>query len=161
MTKIIKIKKPSVLRDDLTGCKFGSWVVLRYSHSLVYTEKTNNEGRHPSVLFWLCRCEGCGKTKAVRSQLLEAGKSTQCIDCRRAEAEEMIGRRFGWWTVLRFSHYVSYAIKTGKRAGKIVKMRYWLCRCRGCKRKIAVYGVSLRNGKSKKCADCAAYRPAS
>lgn len=50
---------------DLTGQKFGRWIVVR---------KAPRKGERT---FWLCRCE-CGKEKEVNGEVLKRGASTSC-----------------------------------------------------------------------------------
>lgn len=54
---------PSLI--DLTGQRFGRWVVL---------EKAP---RHRSSVYWICKCD-CGTVKAVNSQSLRKGESLSC-----------------------------------------------------------------------------------
>jgi hypothetical protein len=55
-----------VSRLDLSGEKFGRWVVVGQSHK-------NASGE----VFWLCRCE-CGGEKSVKAGSLRSGRSTSC-----------------------------------------------------------------------------------
>lgn len=50
-------------KSDLTGQRFGRWIVVRYSHS---------NGAH-----WLCRCD-CGTEKTVAGGSLRNGSSKSC-----------------------------------------------------------------------------------
>lgn len=60
---------------DLTGQRFGRWIVIRRDADKAY--------RHPT---WLCRCD-CGNTGVVTGQNLRVGKSQSCgcrnLDIRR------------------------------------------------------------------------------
>lgn len=49
--------------NDLTGCKFGRWTVLEFSH---FYESVNS-GKKP---MWKCRCD-CGNEKIVRESSLK------------------------------------------------------------------------------------------
>lgn len=55
------------IKRDLTGQRFGRWVVLRHDN------KTDNRGRH----FWLCRCD-CGNEKVIGGHFLYGNKSRSC-----------------------------------------------------------------------------------
>lgn len=57
---------------DLTGKRFGKWMVI----------KRDYEGTKPGCTKWICRCD-CGKECSVNGQALRSGSSTQCIDCWR------------------------------------------------------------------------------
>jgi len=55
---------------DLTGQKFGRWIVLRREGSRLYPS-----GAHQPT--YLCRCE-CGTEKLVASSILRSGSSKSC-----------------------------------------------------------------------------------
>jgi hypothetical protein len=55
--------------EDLTGKKFGSWIVLGFSHRKEYN------------YYWNCKCV-CGNIKKVPRNRLISGKSTQCRSCQ-------------------------------------------------------------------------------
>jgi len=65
---------------DLTGQKFGRWLVLHYSHT-----KDNR-------VYWLCRCI-CGIEKNVLSNRLRNGASTSC-GCYKLEINRGQNSRF-------------------------------------------------------------------
>lgn len=56
-------------RYDLSGKRFGSWIVVRFS-----------EKRESGSLYWLCRCD-CGLEKAVAGSSLLCGDSNACKSC--------------------------------------------------------------------------------
>ena len=58
---------------DLTGQRFGSLTVIRYS-----PRKTKGNGT-----YWVCKCD-CGQYLLVRSDNLRLGRSTKCSDCHGA-----------------------------------------------------------------------------
>ena len=62
---------PSV--NDLTGKRFGKWVVLERAGS-----RGNKRSRNAC---WLCRCD-CGKARVVWGSNLVSGSSKSCLDCR-------------------------------------------------------------------------------
>jgi len=58
------------IRKDLSGQRFGRWLVLSYSYSARIPS-----GR--SIVYFLCRCD-CGAEKAVQRRFLVAGQSESC-----------------------------------------------------------------------------------
>jgi hypothetical protein len=60
--------------DDLTGQRFGRWLVLRKA------ERHDNSRRR----YWLCKCD-CGVMREIRGSALETKQTTSC-GCARAEA---------------------------------------------------------------------------
>ena len=56
---------------DLTGLRFGRWLVLRRAPN------------RKKALMWECQCD-CGVTKIVQGTSLKSGTSTNC-GCRRLE----------------------------------------------------------------------------
>lgn len=62
---------------DLTGMRFGKWVVLKDAGMRVYT----SGGQSYSRQIWLCRCD-CGTEKDVYRGNLIQGRSTQCTRCK-------------------------------------------------------------------------------
>lgn len=69
----IKLGKshPSKPLFDLTGIRFGRWVVL--DRVFIYNR-----------LYWLCKCD-CGKIKEIRGDALRKGKSLGCKSCSARE----------------------------------------------------------------------------
>jgi hypothetical protein len=59
---------------DLTNRIFGRWEVLCFSHA--------NKRR---ARFWLCRCVGCGRERAILGSSLIRGGSLGCQQCRGAD----------------------------------------------------------------------------
>ena len=70
---------------DLTGQRFGMWVVLERA-------PTRN---HQTM--WRCRCD-CGTERDVYARVLKSGESTSCGCWKSAD---LTGKRFGKWTVLK------------------------------------------------------------
>lgn len=66
---------------NLTGCRFGAWLVLRRS-------TTKRKGR----TLWLCLC-ACGTRADVSSYDLRKGKSAQCVTCKCKAASAARYRR--------------------------------------------------------------------
>jgi hypothetical protein len=83
---------------DMTGQRFGRLTVLRKS-----------ETRSPDGALWHCECE-CGSVKLVPRRRLVSGNTKSC-GCLKTETssgvrfnrrgDDLTGRRFGSWTVLR------------------------------------------------------------
>lgn len=109
------------LFQDLVGQKFGQWLVLGYA------------GRRKGSSRWLCRCD-CGVEKTVYRASLKGGGTPSC-GC--AGRDDLTGRTFGRWQVLKY---------VGRRGIK----HYWLCRCE-CGVEKHVAGSSLKNGRSVSC----------
>jgi hypothetical protein len=109
---------------DLTGKRFGRWVVLAYAG-------------HQK---WSCLCD-CGARVVVRGGHLRGGRSQSCgclsreLTSARVKKKviDLSGRRFGRWTV------VGYA-----------QNQRWACRC-DCGRCADVLGGNLRAGGSQSC----------
>lgn len=57
---------------DLTGQQFGHWEVLSFS----FIGKNNHNDA-----YWSCRCGLCGTVHDVRSDSLQSGGSTKCMQC--------------------------------------------------------------------------------
>ena len=74
---IHKRRKYANAPADLTGMRFGKWVVLKDAGMKVYSPGGRRYLRH----MWLCRCD-CGKQKQVCRGNLTGGRSTQCGQCR-------------------------------------------------------------------------------
>lgn len=102
------------------GMKFGHWTVKKYSHK--------NKHR---VKYFLCKCD-CGTERAVRGTALIQGTS---VACSRQCANNIIGQKFGKWTVLRVD--------------KSRPSYYW-CRCE-CGVERSVCGSALRTGRTLSC----------
>jgi hypothetical protein len=134
----LKSERLSVDRD-LSDQTFGRWYV-EYRVDGVY--KYNRR-----VKMWHCKCE-CGTVRDVSEQALLSGKSVSC-GCYRKERqakaatyEDLTGRVFGYWTVLRRVDDRFYP--GGGRA------MMWECECI-CHQKHIVAGNMLKSGISKSC----------
>lgn len=104
---------------DLHGRRFGQWLVVAY---------VAKRGHHASR--WMCRCD-CGTERPVSSTSLLSGKSSSC----GRHAVDMIGKRFGFWTVIG-------------RAGK--RPVTWRVRC-DCGVERVHQGANLKSGSSTSC----------
>jgi hypothetical protein len=109
---------------DLTGRRYGKWVVLRRDTSI--------PPGHGS--FWVCQCE-CSTIATVPVDSLTSGKSTSC-GC--GHAPDMVSKKFGRWTV------------TGRDTSKPKGRAYWLVECE-CGSTGSILGSNLRNGSSQSC----------
>ena len=59
---------------DLTGQKFGEWIVLRKS------DKVLIDSYNKKKIYWVCQCS-CGAIFDVQGNSLRSGKSTRCRQC--------------------------------------------------------------------------------
>ena len=113
---------------DLTGNKFGFWIVQ---------SRAGNVGLNPT---WHCICV-CGATREVQGRHLISGQSKSC-GCGRVgekrKKKDLTGNKFGKWFVLNQSLKETYGDA------------YWTCECE-CGTKKDVLGRSLKSGKSSSC----------
>lgn len=58
---------------DLSGKQFNHWEVLQLS----YIDKKSHNA------YFACRCDICGRVYDVRSDSLQEGTSTKCVNCAR------------------------------------------------------------------------------
>jgi len=119
------------LKYDLTGQKFGKWLVLKRTKNAKYREP-----------MWLCRCD-CGREVPVYGKSLRHGDSTQCKKCYSNRQEDITGKKFGKWTVL-------YKLTKPDRNRSL---RWW-CKCE-CGYETSKVAVHLSSGVSKGCRKCA------
>lgn len=90
---------------DLTGQRFGKWIVLKYAYSKAYTKSTQS--------YWLCKCN-CGNENEVASCSLLSDKSRSCRDCYETlnnpfkgnviNRKDMSNQNFNFIKVLEYSH---------------------------------------------------------
>lgn len=119
---------------DLTGQVFGRWTVLGRAADNI--SKCGNRYTQ-----WICRCE-CGTERVVSMSNLVNGKSKSCGCLSRKVDDDLTGRQFGRWTVLkRAENYVS---PQGKKKSQ------WLCECE-CGTVHVVSRSALVSGKSVSC----------
>ena len=120
---------------DLTGQRFGRWVVQSFAY-----ESDKNKA------YWNCICD-CGIERIVDSSSLKLGKSLSC-GCLHSEkvtqsnvsrATSLVGKQFGDWTVIE---------------REPVNTRKWIptyiCRC-VCGTEKVVTGANLISGNSRGC----------
>lgn len=119
-------------RPDLTGKRFGMWLVMCRS-----TVSPHQKAR------WLCRCD-CGTEMPVVYSSLIQGHSTNCR-CLQYENTgtrtriDLTGRKFGYWSV------ISRDLSAPKKGGP-----HWNCQC-DCGIERSVSGMALREELSKSC----------
>lgn len=118
---------------DLIGKQFGKLKVIEFGSWI---------GKN-KVRTWICECQ-CGKKIEVSRTHLRNNntKSCGCLRFERINLVDLVNKRFGKLTVLKF---------TQRKNTK----RYWLCIC-DCGKKIEVETSNLRN--SKFCGHCQMYK---
>lgn len=112
--------------QDLTGQKYGSLTVESYA------------GKKGGRTAWNCRCD-CGNTTIVAGTHLKDGHTTSC-GCQKygyVKKEDLAGKQFGYWTVLKF-------------AGIDGKQTMWECKC-VCGNIRKIRAGSLKSGNSRSC----------
>lgn len=116
---------------DLSGQKFGKWLVLRRD------EKSGG---------WICCCD-CGFEKNVQCSQLRNSNSEGCRNCwiETNKSEDLSNREFNKWTVI------------GRDFNKSKKLDYWFCKCK-CGEEKSIYGSHLRLGKSVSCRKCSEHK---
>lgn len=120
---------------DLTGQRFGRWVVL---------EKGNSDKNCNTK--WKCQCD-CGTIKEVAGTSLRKGTSTSCGCYKKENSKENngkfineIGNRYGRLVV----------IAKDEEASNKNHRAYWICKC-DCGNIKSVSSKCLRDGKTKSC----------
>ena len=76
----------------MEGKRFGKWTVLNFI-------QIDKPGKH-----YECMCE-CSNIGVIPGTTLRAGRSTQCLQCmfiERDRPDDIIGKKFGSWTVLKW-----------------------------------------------------------
>jgi hypothetical protein len=107
--------------------KCGKWLVLRFD---CVDEKRRRR--------YICRCE-CGLEQSVVASALAAGRTKSCRKCK---ADDLTGKEFGRWRVIRRDDNVS-------RHGH----SRWECECT-CGKVALVERCNLTNGASQGCWEC-------
>lgn len=116
------------MREDLTGKKFGKWVVLNF-------DKIKNR-----LTYWLCKCD-CGTEKSVNAASLKNKTSTGCSPCGKKKRIIDPPSIVGQWTVTD-----EIITKSGQLH------RVCICSC-GTKSEISYYRLThMGSTMCKKCA---------
>ncbi len=97
------------------GDKFGDWEVI---------SKEINRGPRGVFSSWTCKCK-CGFLRSFKTSYLNTGRATCCDGCKSQKRkdrdnylqEEVIGRTYGSYTIIKFLGKNKYG------------SREWLCRC--------------------------------
>lgn len=108
---------------EMLSGTFNYWTVLKQGKNNGFNKTT-----------WLCRCK-CGIEREVEGKSLRNGTSKSC-GCK--PKHELSGRKFGNWSVVKFSDN-----KNGKGAR-------WECICK-CGTKRIVHSSDLLRGDSRSC----------
>lgn len=123
--------------NDLTGQRFRRLTVI---------ERDWNKGNKKGS-YWKCRCD-CGNEKTISNAALRNGRTQSCgclnkeINSQPKEIADMIGRKFGYLTVI-------------ERAGTHItvggqKKVLWHCKC-DCGNETDVTSQGLKSGHTKSC----------
>lgn len=112
-------------RKDITGRKFGRWLVLSFAGNS----------------FWNCRCE-CGVEAVVRGSHLKRGHSQSCGCLKRELSSErlsanLVGQRFDRLSVVARVESKNHNAR-------------WLCRC-DCGSETVVASTKLVSGNTRSC----------
>ncbi len=101
-------KPVQIIRDDLTGRRFGSLTVVGPT-----AQRANKR------ILWECRCD-CGNTEFVQTQYLKDGSTKCCKSCQKDSRprKDITGQRFGILTAL-------YPTEKRDRNQSVI----WHCRC--------------------------------
>ena len=81
---------------DLTGRRFGKWLVLKDAGIGVYYSGAKRVSQH----MWLCRCD-CGVQQQVSVGNLTRGLSTRCSECRFPRHRLHHPKLYVAWTSLK------------------------------------------------------------
>lgn len=122
---------------DLTGKRFGNWLVLR-----------RDEENLKKNIHWICQCD-CGTIRSVSGTSLRSGISFSCgclkdkktSERTKTAVDDLVGKRFGSWTVLELDLSNDKSSKRGAR---------WICRC-DCGTTRSVLGYAMKYGRSQSC----------
>lgn len=122
------LKKRQVFRE-LSGLRFGRLTVI---------EETNDRPH-----YWLCKCD-CGGEKVIYEHNLINGRTLSCgclhkEKTRESLLEDLTGRRFGRWTVLKIDNSQNDKTRT-----------FWKCQC-DCGSIKSIRASALKDGSSTSC----------
>ena len=110
--------------EDLTGQHFGELTAIK---------KIGNDRSRCAI--WLCKCS-CGEECEYTSEVLKKSKT---ITCKSHYVNTMIGRTFGFLTVIDHSGYIS-----------AINKHMFLCKCQ-CGNIIEVSGNNLCTDHTRSC----------
>lgn len=131
VVETIQIEVTEMTFNYKKGDHFGKWIVI---------EKTPDPRQGT---FYKCMCE-CGTIQNVHATSMKLGKSTRCKKCKYIECstkDDMIGRRFGKWLVVRHE-------------GVKHKSYQYLCYC-DCGTMKVLHGPNLRaKDGTRSCLPC-------
>lgn len=113
----------------IPGSKHGKWTVIDF-------DKVDDRRR----CRYFCRCE-CGTEKSVLASEVAAGRTKSCPRCK---ADDLTGRVFGKWKVLRRLNSDECVVRHHSM---------WLCEC-SCGDQHQVDRCNLIRGESKSCWRC-------
>lgn len=121
---------------DITGLKFGKLTAIKLDHIV--------QKKHGTCHYWLCECD-CGNKIIVLKSCLIHGNTKSC-GCYTKEPQfninDIVGKKFGNLSVLKFSHRVPQKIKG--------YTYYYLCKCT-CGDTCVVERFHLKYGHTQSC----------
>ncbi|MGD1021097.1 MAG: hypothetical protein ABSA12_17470, partial [Verrucomicrobiia bacterium] len=95
-TNFQKARKYANAPADLTGMRFGKWLVLKDAGMRVFYSAGREYSRH----MWLCRCD-CGTQKEVYRGNLTGGRSAGCRRCSEVTHGMSNTKLYYAWTTMR------------------------------------------------------------
>lgn len=105
----------------------------RLGHLLVLNKVGENKLKQS---LWLCKCD-CGNYVKLRNVTIRKGVINTCCDkCPYNDDLNLVGKRFGYITVVDMSY--------------MKERRYWVCKC-DCGKTIIRKGNCLKSGNTKSC----------
>jgi hypothetical protein len=113
------------LSKDLTGRRFGKWLVLGCAGREYFAAAKPKASR----VLWHCRCERGTESYITRSFLVNE-YTTRCSHCARLcdigldPKRDLTGKRFGKWLVLE--HLLKKVCRENNQTALVTM---WLCRC--------------------------------
>ena len=127
-------------KRDLTGQRFGRWVVLREG-------TTRKNKRNENLYYWVCKCD-CGTEREIGEHSLIYGQSSSCGCLRReriaaSRFEDLTDNKYGRLTVTHRAESVR------DPSGKLVTR--WFCDCDCGTKDYIVRSPSLKSGATISC----------
>ena len=134
-----------ITKRTAVGDKYGQWLVLRKAIPF----RRGGKHRHD---FWICRCLRCKRVKTVDGAAMRFGGTRSCKKCatatqrRRTSKKNIIGKKFGGWTV---AAEIPRADRPDKRYGN----KAWLCRCKcGKEKALSIFELNSNTCGCRRCA---------